>query len=1586
VYTSGTSLYVAFGSASGYGTPVNTGIAGYIALGNLNGGAEDGILSNHSGTFYYYTWNGTSFVGTSTGAPFDANVNAYQLADIDGDGLPDIVAFYETPDETGYDLSITVRFNTGHGSAVTFATTATTGYSRLMVAGAELVTPSVQFGPLHRFDFNGDGREDLALIVKTGTPPDSYIMSTYALMWTGSAFSRELLASIGGALYTNPMFANWNDDACTDIIQANYLYLSACNGSAGSVQALGAVVAAMDWDGDGRTDIVVANGTTLGVYLSTGSGLSSLISTSVPYTSTCQYLTMDVKGDGLTDLGCWSQAGAKPLIYYAHNGTGQPPDLVSAIKDGYGNSASPTYVSIAQSNYTEHPSSSLAPTFPDIAYIGPMYVVSEVAFSDPSSVSGTYNQTFDYYAAWMNLQGRGFEGFQTLYTADSRTPGLSRYQYFEQQFPWTWMKYTDLLTTSVFYPTDTVATPNTLAEATLSSTANEQRYFPYFTNVTTTKKELGGAENGDLIATTSANYTYDTYGNATTVATTETDNDPGSPYVNDTWTSTTVNTITPNTADWCLNLPTTTTVTNSSTAAGGAAITRTVNYTPDYTNCRETQRVMAPSTAYQVTEAYGFDSFGNANSDAVTGTGMAARTTSVNWGTTGQFATTITNPLGQIITSGYDPASGRLTSRTDPNSTAANPIVTSWSYDSFFRKAQETRPDGTYTTWSYNDCASAGGCLFGSNALTLVQNNYASNAALLNSGTTYFDQIDRPVMATATMLSGSLSRTDTRYDPLGRVAQQSMPCIYSAVATPCTYWTTNTYDVLNRVTQSQRPISSTNSTLQTTAFGYAGRTTTVTDPLNNTTTKINLVTGAMARSKDPKGYYQNFTYDAFGSLLSVTDSASPAHTLSTATYHYGIQPFKTASTDVDMGARSYTVDPLGEVTTYSDAKSQNFSMTYDALSRPLVRTEPDLTTTWTWGSAAASYNIGKLHSVTAASSVGTYSDTYTYDSRTRLSSELTSNPGDRTYNYIWTYNPTTGQLSSLQYPVDISFILTLQYAYSNGILQSISSNSYTPTEVFWTANATNPRGQVTQETLGNGAVINRTFDAVTGWLGNMQAGVGGGATLQNNSYAYDDDGDVTQRQDDNRGLTENFYYDTLNRLDHSALNGSPNLQMTYDAVGMGNIASRSDVAAGAAWTYDPVHIHQVTQAGSASNGYVYDANGNVTSRNGYAVTWSSYNYPTGVNSAGESVTFQYGPNRERWQEIYTGPNGVEKTNRAGKLFEVAIYGGLAHYRHYIYAGNELVAVDDRTTAASPLYYIVGDHQGGIASIENSANPGTNFVSESFTAFGMRRSGETWSGPVTAADETAIDGVSRHGYTNQSVLGVNMYLNHMNGRIQDAITGRFLSPDPNVPDPGNTQSWNRYSYVNNNPLTFTDPTGFRIGKPVCKDFCPNFSSGYANLPSIESTISTVSSGLTFSGGTFDDTDAALGIDPGKSGSATVGTPISPDNAPQSTAAQGTVPLSDPADTSPSQGTPPGSSDTPASDAQQTPVLGEDTTGAGQNAQRAVDAINAQAALLQQAWDALQKGQSGLFDYNDFMSQAAQQLQNYYKYCGCSAPSP
>jgi RHS repeat-associated protein len=1644
--TSTGAVLVALGGSSGYGTAVNTGLsssAGGPLIADIDGsGVASLVVAGSDGYWHYYKgWSGSAFAETGSTGMAVASFPSAVLADVDGDGRADLAYI-------GSDGYVHVRLNTSTGGAVSFSST---DLDSLILINDGLYSPrNVSTRGLH---FWGGAQEDVvgtykfcSVYVKPNSPAcATYAYTTYVLHFTGSTFAVEALSTTTD----NPLqivdYADYNDDGCTDILTTTQLLLSTCNGNISTFVPLPSGVTAvggMDWNADGRRDVLVSqsNGY-VGVVLSTGTGLASTVTTtSIPYSSSTGYSSVsNLTGDGQDGL---LASTSTSVSYYLHAGTaGAPPDLLTQVTDGYGNSAAPTYVSIAQSNYTQYTDA----TYPYQNYIGPLYVVSEATFSDPSSASGaTYNKTYQYYGAWTNLQGRGFQAFETIKTTDSRyvSPNsLYDYRYFETTFPWSGMQNQHLTSTGSFYPMQAVGTPNLLTQATLSSSANEQRYFPYFTNWTVYQKEVGGAENGDSITTSSTNYTYDSYGNATTVATTVTDNDPGSPaanpYVSDTWISTTVNTISPDTSTWCLGLPTQTTVTNSSTAPGGASITRTVNYTPDYTNCRETQKVTAPGTAYQVTEAYGFDSFGNINSDTVTGAGMGARTTSVNWGATGQFPTTITNPLGQSITKGYDPASGSLTSQTDPNSTTANPIVTKWSYDPFFRKVQENRPDGTYTTWTYNDCATYGGCILGSHALALSYFIYTTANAIENDGTTYFDQVDRPLMSNSMMLSGGYNRNEARYDSLGRTAQQAMPCVYSAVATPCTYWTTNTYDLLNRLTQSQRPISSTNSAPQTTIYGYAGRTATVKDALNNTTTKISLVTGALARSQDPNGYYQNFTYDAFGSLVSVTDSASPSNTLSTATYQYGLQAFKIASTDVDLGARSYTVDPLGEVTAYSDVKGQNFSMTYDALSRPLIRTEPDLTTTWTWGNSASSHNIGKLASVTAASSLGTYQEAHTFDSLTRPSNKVITIPGDQSYTYTKSYNAATGLLSSLAYPQSTSgYQLTLNYTYTNGILSALT-DAGTGT-VYWTANTSNARGQITEETLGDGVVTSRNFDAVTGWLGSVGAGVGTGSTaLQNSAYLYDEMGNVSQRQDNNRGLTENFYYDNNYRLSYSTLNSTQNLTLTY--ANNGNIATRSDIGGGTAWSYDPVHMHAVTQTGTGGYSFAYDANGNATSRNGYTNTWTSYNYPSGVNSAGESASFYYGPNRQRIETIYSGSIGTETTYHVGQLLEKvanANGSGITDWRYYIKAGNELVGVYSTQVAA--VHYTIGDQQGGIATItstggascpagytlsgstctETLSQPatasyscpagytlsgsscvdatsmaatatyscpagytlsattcsetetaaatvsyscptgyslsGTNcsetqskaalyacgtpaiagavsslapnaipdicktgyyycqagwtltgttcyqtitqpatvtyscpagyalsgttcsktltqaatvsyscpagytlsgstcsktltvsatvsyscpagyaltgttcsetltvaatssgpgvLVAESFTAFGNRRSGEIWSGAPSSTDETTINGVSRWGYTGQTELGVSMGLNHMNGRVQDAITGRFLSPDPNIPNPGNTQSWNRYSYVNNNPLTQVDPTGFQNKYP------------------------------------------------------------------------------------------------------------------------------------------------------------------------------
>jgi RHS repeat-associated protein len=63
-----------------------------------------------------------------------------------------------------------------------------------------------------------------------------------------------------------------------------------------------------------------------------------------------------------------------------------------------------------------------------------------------------------------------------------------------------------------------------------------------------------------------------------------------------------------------------------------------------------------------------------------------------------------------------------------------------------------------------------------------------------------------------------------------------------------------------------------------------------------------------------------------------------------------------------------------------------------------------------------------------------------------------------------------------------------------------------------------------------------------------------------------------------------------------------------------------------------------------------------------------------------------------------------------------------------------------------------------------------------------------------------------GYTAHEMLDDSGII-HMNGRLYDAELGRMLSADPYVQVPEYSQNFNRYSYVLNNPLNKTDPTGY-----------------------------------------------------------------------------------------------------------------------------------------------------------------------------------
>jgi len=68
------------------------------------------------------------------------------------------------------------------------------------------------------------------------------------------------------------------------------------------------------------------------------------------------------------------------------------------------------------------------------------------------------------------------------------------------------------------------------------------------------------------------------------------------------------------------------------------------------------------------------------------------------------------------------------------------------------------------------------------------------------------------------------------------------------------------------------------------------------------------------------------------------------------------------------------------------------------------------------------------------------------------------------------------------------------------------------------------------------------------------------------------------------------------------------------------------------------------------------------------------------------------------------------------------------------------------------------------------------------------------------------GIPRRGFTDHLHLD-DVELIHMNGRVYDYNLGRFMSVDPFIQSPTNSQSINPYSYIMNNPLSGTDPTGY-----------------------------------------------------------------------------------------------------------------------------------------------------------------------------------
>ena len=217
IYQNGSTWYVTLGSAAGYGTPVNTGISATTQMlpGDLLGTGTDGILANNGGTWYYYTWNGTSFAGNPTNLTYSGAAQ-YVLADMNGDGLPDLIGLFWTSGIGTGSITLSANLNNSSGVSVTFASTVTAyswsgsegcGFAQVLIASNSDTANTL--GTLGHLDFNGDGRQDIVLqyiildpaggLTQCGGPV-AHDGLTYEMLSTGNAFTAYQI----GPIVTNP--------------------------------------------------------------------------------------------------------------------------------------------------------------------------------------------------------------------------------------------------------------------------------------------------------------------------------------------------------------------------------------------------------------------------------------------------------------------------------------------------------------------------------------------------------------------------------------------------------------------------------------------------------------------------------------------------------------------------------------------------------------------------------------------------------------------------------------------------------------------------------------------------------------------------------------------------------------------------------------------------------------------------------------------------------------------------------------------------------------------------------------------------------------------------------------------------------------------------------------------------------------------------------------------------------------------------------------------------------------------------------------------------------------------------------------
>lgn len=323
---------------------------------------------------------------------------------------------------------------------------------------------------------------------------------------------------------------------------------------------------------------------------------------------------------------------------------------------------------------------------------------------------------------------------------------------------------------------------------------------------------------------------------------------------------------------------------------------------------------------------------------------------------------------------------------------------------------------------------------------------------------------------------------------------------------------------------------------------------------------------------------------------------------------------------------------------------------------------------------------------------------------------------------------------------------------------------------------------------------------------------GGFLEWSSGEYLYDGSGNIK------RIGSDTYTYDLLSRLYTATING---VRETYAYDSFGNLTQKTTQGS-------PVVLPSVDASSNRVSGFTYDVAGNVIS-DGTAVFLNSGETPyiwdplnmlvLEKTVLGQEKRFIYTADDERFG-IEVLDNGLLDPYPPGRWtvrdfdgkvlreFEGDADSPWGMLEDYVYRDGQLASGSTWPDWGGQRQFHL-DHLGTVRAITN--NFAYRVAAHDYYPFGVEQTfhaQEVMDAGLPRPEPMAFAGHQRDYHGVYNVANAD-YLDYMHARYYNPQLGRFLSVDPSLDIDKATHSpqmWNRYAYVQNNPLRYTDPNG------------------------------------------------------------------------------------------------------------------------------------------------------------------------------------